>query len=138
MSIALYALTSLLQLAPLASIIAAPETHQTEHTMITTTQLKAWYEQNKPMAIIDARSKKYFDGTLLPNGRWLPAESTEKEIAAALPSKDSLIVVYCWSTACPASGWLYDKLMAMGYTKVYEYHEGIQDWTRRGFPTEKS
>lgn len=130
-------LTSMLVVAPLAAIKAAPQTEHSEHTAISATQLKAWYDENKPMSVIDARSAKYFEGTLLPNARWLPVESTEKEILAALPSKKSLIVVYCWSSTCPASGWLYDKLMAMGYNNVYEYHEGIQDWIKQGFPTTK-
>lgn len=69
--------------------------------------------------------------------KWLPAESTEKEIRAVIPSKDSLVVVYCLGVECPASGWLYDKLTSMGYTNVYEYHEGLQDWLDRGFPTTK-
>ena len=130
-------LASMLAVAPLAAINAAPQTEHSQHTAISAAQLKAWYDQGKPMAVIDARSAKYFDGTLLPNARWLSVESSDNEIIAALPSKKEVIVVYCASTTCPASGWLYDKLITMGYTTVYEYHEGIQDWIKQGFPTTK-
>lgn len=105
------------------------------HNQIHADQLKSWYDQKKTMIVLDARSKPYFNGTLLPNAQWLPAESTEKEIQAAIPSKNSQLVVYCAGVNCPASGWLYDKLTSMGYINVYEYHEGLEDWIKKGYPT---
>lgn len=111
--------------------------HAHERREVQTEQLKQWYDQKKPMIVLDARSKPYFNGTLLPNAKWVSAESSEKEIQAAAPSKSALIVVYCAGVKCPASGWLYDKMVAMGYTNVYEYHQGLQEWTKRGFPVTK-
>ena len=51
--------------------------------------------------------------------------------------KNGLIVVYCWSAQYPASGWLYDKLVKLGYTSPYEYHGGIQEWKQLGYTTVK-
>jgi rhodanese-related sulfurtransferase len=113
------------------------EQGQVMHRQIHAEQLKSWYDQEKSMIVLDARSKKYFDGTLLPHAKWLPSESTEQEIKAAIPSKNDLIVVYCLGVECPASGWLYEKLISLGYKNVYEYHEGLEDWVQRGYPTEK-
>lgn len=112
------------------------EAHQMR-TTIKIDELKSWYDQEKPMVVIDARSEKYFDGRLLPNAKWLPSESSEEEILAAIPGKDSLIVVYCAGVKCPASGWLYDKLYSMGYHNLYEYHEGINEWAQMGYPITK-
>lgn len=131
-------LAILLATAPL--IAEESPTHTIElsvHKEIDADQLKSWYDQKKTMIVLDARSKPYFDGTLLPDAKWLTAEASEKEIEAAIPSKESLVVVYCWGVDCPASGWLYDKLTSMGYTNVYEYHEGLEDWMEKGFPTTK-
>lgn len=107
------------------------------HQHIQGEALKTWYDQNKEMVVLDARSQPYYDGTLLPNAKWLSWESSEQAIEAAVPSKETLIVVYCAGTQCPASGFLNDKLTAMGYTNVYEYSEGLQDWLTKGFPTAK-
>lgn len=112
-------------------------TKQQSHITINAKELKSWYDQKKSMVVLDARSKKYFDGRLLPNAKWLPSESSEKEILTAVPNKESLIVVYCGGVKCPASRWLYDKLHSMGYNNVYEYHEGIEDWVQKGYPTTK-
>ncbi|MBA2368806.1 MAG: rhodanese-like domain-containing protein [Candidatus Protochlamydia sp.] len=131
-----YKILSLVLLtAPLTAISQPPSTMvQQIRTTIKADELKSWYDQKKPMVIIDARSEKYFDGRLLPTAKWLPSETSEKEILAHVPSKDSLIVVYCAGVKCPASGWLYDKLYSMGYHNLYEYHEGIQEWTQKGYP----
>lgn len=107
---------------------------ESTHREIQAEQLKAWYDQKKPMTVLDARSKAYFDGRLLPNAIWLPSDSSEATVKETLPKKDALIVVYCLGVKCPASGWLYEKLIAMGYTNVFEYHKGLEDWSKKGYP----
>lgn len=109
--------------------------HKHAYNEIHTDQLKAWYDQGKTMIVLDARTKPYFEGTLLPDAQWLPADSQEKDITAALPAKDSVIVVYCAGKGCPASSILSDKLAGMGYTNVYEYPEGINEWIKKGYST---
>lgn len=124
--------------APLAAATSQPpQAQETFHNHISAEQLKSWYDQNKAMVVLDARSKPYFNGTLLPGAKWVAAESTDKEIETAVPSKESLIVVYCHSDTCPASGWLYDKLTRLGYKNVYEYKGGLVEWMKLGYPTVK-
>ncbi|MGZ3634142.1 MAG: rhodanese-like domain-containing protein [Parachlamydiaceae bacterium] len=129
-------LAAVLFVAPLAATVAsnAPKTEKVAHRDVKTEQIKQWYDQKKPMVVLDARTKPYFDGKLLPNAKWVPADAPEKDIQAAIPSKDSLVVVYCAGPGCPASGWLYDKLISLGYTNLYEYHAGINEWAKKGLP----
>lgn len=117
----------------------APNTHVEHHgyTEIHTDRLKSWYDQNKHMTIIDARSKPYFDGVVLPHAKWVSYEVTDNELQAALPSKYDLIVVYCWSEGCPASKYMADRLVAAGYKNVYKYPEGLVSWMEKKHPTEK-
>lgn len=132
-------LTSLFMTMPLmASAAQTQSTEQHHKNEIKGEVLKLWYDQKKPMIVLDARSQQYFDGTLLPNAIWLPSDSAEKVITSTIPTKNNLIVVYCAGTKCPASGWLYDKLTSLGYTNVFEYHGGISDWISKGYPTTKS
>jgi rhodanese-related sulfurtransferase len=125
----------LLAVAPLAATPKTPEIpdYLPNHRLVKSEELKAWYDQKQPMTVIDARSEKYFDGKLLPNAIWLAVDTDQKKIEAVLQDKDGLIVVYCSGVQCPASGWLYDKLTKMGYTNLYEYHEGIKEWTTKGY-----
>jgi rhodanese-related sulfurtransferase len=109
--------------------------HAQQHALIKAEELKSLYDQKVSMTVLDARSPNYFNGILLPDAIWLPHETSEKAIFSLLPSKDKLIVVYCHGIECPASGWLYDRLVSLGYSNVYEYHEGYVDWVKRGYPT---
>lgn len=133
-------LGAILMIAPLAAATAqAHGTHadQKAHKEIKIETLKSYIDEKKPMVLLDARSKKYMDGNLIPTAKWVAYDASDKEIAAAAPSKDSLIVVYCAGPGCPASGYLYDKLTSLGYTNVLEYHGGINEWITKGYPTVK-
>lgn len=131
-------LSFLLTVTPLLAVADQTQVIQkSAHRQVAADELKSWYDQKKEMVVLDARSKPYFDGTLLPLAKWVPVDSSEETIKSTIPSKDSLVVVYCAGVKCPASGWLYDKLTAMGYTNVYEYHGGLDDWMSKGFPTVK-
>lgn len=117
---------------------ATTVTEQTHgYTTIHAQELKSWYDQGKEMTVIDARSKPYFDGVLLPQAKWLSYDVSEKDLNTALPSKEALIVVYCSSTACPASKYLADRLVKSGYKNIYKYPEGLADWTQKNYPTTK-
>ncbi len=105
---------------------------------IHTRTLKEWYDAGKTMTVVDARSKPYYDGTLLPHAIWLPYDASVKELNAAIPKKNSLVIVYCWSAQCPASQCLVDRLIANGYTNIYKYPEGLQEWIHQVLPTNKS
>lgn len=111
--------------------------HASEHKLVKGDQLKSWYDQEKEMTVLDARTKPYFDGTLLPSAKWVPADTDDKQILDAAPDRSGLVVVYCSGIGCPASGWLYNKLVSMGYSNVYEYHEGLKEWMQKGYPTNK-
>jgi rhodanese-related sulfurtransferase len=130
-------LFSLLAALPLVAHQQGEDNHAQARKTIDADQLKSWYDHNKEMTVLDARTSPYFDGTLLPNAKWLPGDSSDKAITAALPSKEALIVVYCAGVGCPASGWLYDRLEKLGYTNVFEFHDGLKGWMKKGYPTTK-
>jgi rhodanese-related sulfurtransferase len=132
-------LAVLFMAAPLATV-SAHGNHPSEkhaYTEIHADQLKSWYDQKKPMIVLDARTKPYFEGTLLPNAKWLPMDSSDAAILAAVPAKDALVVIYCANSHCPASKYLADKMASLGYTNLYKYPEGLDDWNQKGLPTMK-
>ena len=119
-------LAAILAAAPMATGTEAPAAaSQQAHKTVSGDELKSWYDQKKPMAVLDARTKEYFDGMLLPDAKWLPYDSTEVEIMKAVPDKEMQVVVYCAGPKCPASGWLYDKLINMGYVLVHNRSHGF-------------
>lgn len=96
--------------------------------MINAQELEALMSSNTPMELVDARTDKYFDGTLISGARRLPADASDATIAEALPNKEMLIVIYCGGGKCPASKNLAQRLVDNGYTHVIDYHGGISEW----------
>ena len=90
----------------------------------------------KPSLILDARTQAYDDLTRIPGAKLLPYNSTEKQIADMIPKKDTLIVLYCTSTKCPASRYMAERLVRLGYRNVNTYQEGIVAWIAAGNPIE--
>ncbi len=132
----IYLIATLFLAASLNSYAASSDSVTTNNIMVVhTEELKRWYDTGKQMTIVDARTEENYDNITLPKAIWLPADAPTSLIQSTLPIKDQLIVVYCWSLACPASGKLTSRLKQAGYTKVYEYSEGLEDWMQNGYPT---
>ncbi|CAN5333640.1 hypothetical protein BH23ACT9_BH23ACT9_23380 [soil metagenome] len=58
-------------------------------------------------------------------------------IAAQLIGRtDTPVVVYCSNAECQNSPQAARRLVELGYTDVYDYGAGKQDWIDAGLPTE--
>lgn len=97
---------------------------------IHTEELKKLMDEKKPMLLFDAR-KKVTVG-VLPGAKPLAYDASEKTIerVVAPHPKDYMIVVYCARTECPLSKYLAENLVSHGYTNVYKYPEGIEEWMK--------
>ena len=90
-----------------------------------------------PFSLVDARSDKWFDGTLIAGARRLPADASKETIEKTLPSKTELVVVYCGGEQCPASKTLAQRLADYGYKNIMDYHGGISEWKAQNKPIQK-
>ncbi len=131
-ALALYALNPSLQ-AHSGEDTEPPHAHE-----IHTRELKNLMDSNGNLIILDARTAQVDDKTRIPHAKSLPYDSSEKDIAAMLPKKDAMIVVYCANEHCPMSKFLVDRLVKMGYTSVYRYPEGLQVWVEKHYEVEKA
>jgi rhodanese-related sulfurtransferase len=100
---------------------------------ITAKDLKNLMDSKTTMVILDARPSPYFDGNLIPGAKNVPYNAPEDQIKSVIPSKNTLVVTYCTNTQCPASGYLAERLMKLGYTNVKEFSGGIVDWIAAGY-----
>lgn len=100
--------------------------------------LKEWMDAGKKMILLDARTREYDDGRRIPGAVWMPFNTSEELLAQAIGSKEATVVSYCWSTKCPASGWLAERLTKYGYTQVYEFSGGLEEWANAGYPVSKA
>ena len=77
------------------------------------------------LILLDVRTKEEFDAGHIAGAVLLPNETIVDTPPEALPDKDAEILIYCRSGNRSAQA--ANKLVAMGYTNVYDFG-GIIDW----------
>jgi rhodanese-related sulfurtransferase len=90
------------------------------------------------LVLLDARNAKWDDGKRIGVAQLLSSNATAQEVTRAIPSKQSLVIVYCTGPQCPASSDLGKHLQKLGYHNILKYTEGIEGWIKAGHPTHHS
>lgn len=102
---------------------------------ISAEELQVLIDTNPELVIIDARRPSEFAQGHIPGAVAVtPGEASAERLAALAPSKDTPMVFYCESKACPASGKTAYKAATQGYSHLYKYTDGIVDWRAKGLP----
>ena len=117
-----------LALAALASSLVAPLFGMGKQgaALISPKEAKTIIDEGRPHVLLDVRTRDEHLDRRIPGSVLLPYTLITAESAARLiPSKDSLVIVYCRSgrrSAIAAS-----SLRDLGYTQVFDLG-GINDW----------
>lgn len=104
---------------------------------ITRDALKAKLDRGAAVTIVEALPEQYYRKSHLPGALLLPHDQVDELAPALLPDKSAEIVVYCANLPCQNSEIAASRLSELGYTNVYEYAEGKQDWLDAGYPLEQ-
>ena len=81
---------------------------------------------SQEVVILDVREQDEFDSGHIAGAVLLPVGSISEATAAeVIPKKDSVVLIYCRSGN--RSKTASEKLVELGYTKVYEFG-GINTW----------
>jgi len=104
--------------------------------MITRIALKELLDAGRPVILIDVNPAEYYKAVHLPGAKNCCVYETTflDQAAAAVPSKDSSIVVYGSSSHSLASATAQEKLARAGYTHVEDYRGGLEDWECASLP----
>lgn len=91
--------------------------------------LKKKIASGADFTLIEVLPQTAFEDSHLPGAINIPlnADDFDERVAAAA-GKDDEIVVYCQNTHCDASPKAARKLEALGYTRVFDYEAGKDDW----------
>jgi len=105
---------------------------------ISRQQLKEHIENGKDLILVEALPEKYFNEAHIPGAIQMDYTEVKDKAHVLLKNKDDMLVVYCASTECQNSTKGAKQLDSIGYTNVYEYVEGKQDWIEAGLPVESN
>lgn len=92
-------------------------------------------EKHDNLVIVDSRKKSdvakgFIEGSIsLPN-----TDTNADSLAKAVPSKSTPVVFYCNGIKCGRSGKAAQIALAEGYTSVYWFRGGMQEWEAKGLP----
>ncbi len=105
------------------------------YTEINAEQLVEMQKNTEGLVVIDSRGGKWFDNHLIEGAIHLSADKTdEAHLLEIAPAKDTPIVFYCSNVNCPASKAAAHQAHDAGYTNLYKYPGGIDDWKEKELP----
>ncbi len=96
-------------------------------------ELKAMMRARPAMTLLNVRPPGTPTDELLPGSLHLPLAAFKEGVEALAPDKDAEIVVYGADFTCLASTQAADILLSLGYTKVYNFMNGLKGWKESGF-----
>lgn len=121
----LWIFTALLTLG-LAGCGGGTQKEEPGYQQITAQEAKAMMDVGAGAVVLDVREQEEYDQGHIPGAVLLPVgEITQESASAAVPEKDTVVLVYCRSGN--RSKAAANELSQLGYTQVYEFG-GIQDW----------
>lgn len=82
--------------------------------------------------LINALDQEAYLAKRIPGSINIPADKADI-IENIVPVKEQDIVVYCANADCDASPRLAEKLMDKGYTRVWDFEEGLAGWKKAGY-----
>lgn len=100
---------------------------------ITRTDLQARLGE---IVLLEALPSNYFEAEHLPGARNLPLDEIDALAPSLVPDRGSAVVTYCAGPSCPNSKIAAERLESLGYTDVYAYEGGKEDWLAAGLPFE--
>lgn len=103
-------------------------------TLISKEKLFEMMENKEKFKLVEVLDEESYAKGHLPFAVSIPVNKLEEKAAELLPDKNETIVVYCSSFICTASTGAARKLQQMGYTNVFDYKGGKEDWEKAGLP----
>ncbi|PIQ89200.1 MAG: hypothetical protein COV72_04155 [Candidatus Omnitrophica bacterium CG11_big_fil_rev_8_21_14_0_20_42_13] len=100
---------------------------------ISTEELEKLQKSVEAFILINVLDFYYYRAEHILNSICIPKEEAERLIPA-LFNKDAKIILYCRGYHCEFSTEVAQKLAAMGFSKIYDYRGGMDDWKAKGKP----
>lgn len=104
-------------------------------TRVEAEDLLTLVEQEKKLVIIDSRIRMdrrqgYIEGSLsLPDN-----ETSCAALERVLSNRKLPVLFYCNGVHCGRSGVAAGIALKCGYTRLYWYRSGFEDWKQKGYP----
>lgn len=105
---------------------------------ITCKELYQWISEENDFTIIDVLPPEYYGSRRIPGAMnaCVYEMTFVDQVLNSITDQQRCIVVYDSSNRSKASACAVEKLVANGFTKVFELQGGIEEWEGSGYPME--
>lgn len=102
--------------------------------MINREQIQNKLASQETFVLLEVLPARYYAAAHLPGAINISLDHLREAAPTLLPDKRAFIVVYCSNIQCQNSTIASHELEQMGYSNVYKYAGGKQDWIEAGLP----
>ncbi len=133
-------LTMAFSLAMASAVYAAEDVPDTVPgtTKVSAEQLIDLVQKHSDLIMVDARkpsdrAKGFIEGSVA----LVDTDTTPETLAKVAPNKAAPVVFYCNGVKCGRSVNSAKVAAGAGYSKIYWFRGGWEEWTAKGFPVAK-
>jgi rhodanese-related sulfurtransferase len=102
--------------------------------VITTAELKQKLDAREPLTLVDALSSIEHKELAISGSINIPSSKVTADNSLLPTDKAGLLIFYCKGPKCSKSMEAADKAIALGYTNVMVYNEGLPEWAKNRYP----
>jgi rhodanese-related sulfurtransferase len=130
----LCALTVALGMILPASAQDAPTTI-TGATTVDAKQIVDLIGKEQSLIILDNRKVEDFSAGHIEGAvRLIDTDVSADSLAKHVKAKDAPVLFYCNGLKCGRAAKAAEKAVQLGYTKIYYYAAGMDEWNKQGLP----
>jgi len=107
-------------------------------TTVNAAQIFDLITKKPDLVILDNRKQEDFaSGHIEGATRLIDTDVAPNTLAAHVPKKSTPVLFYCNGVKCGRAAKAAEKAIELGYTQVYYYALGMDEWNKQGLPLAK-
>lgn len=107
-------------------------------TLVSAEKVIDLFDELDELVILDARKDADWNKGHIPDAVHLVNTKTDAaSLAAIIETKATPVIIYCNGIKCDRSVKSAQIALDNGYTNIYWFRGGIEEWRAKGFPIEK-
>jgi rhodanese-related sulfurtransferase len=104
-------------------------------TTVNAAQIFDLIEKFPTITILDNRKPEDFSAGHIEGAvRLIDTDVSTETLAKAIPGKDAPVLFYCNGVKCGRAAKATEKAVQLGYSKVFYYALGMDEWSKEGLP----
>jgi rhodanese-related sulfurtransferase len=104
-------------------------------TTINARQIFDLIDKSSNLVVLDNRKEEDFAAGHIEGAiRLIDTEVSAETLARHISAKDTPVLFYCNGVKCGRAAKATEKAVQLGYTKVYYYALGMDEWNKEGLP----